>query len=312
MRIIPFALVVFGVTACGEDHKSESDHPHPHPGAAEKPADHGSSTDLGTLTVAGKQFGIVRLGDLVPGKEGAFEVHPKGIAAAELAGLNVYLWVESQDGTQLSAAAKGSPEGDALHFHMTPRKSDKAPFRVILRLRADGTDERAGLPLDGHGHEHHDGPHQGVPASFRGGDVTGHLELKLHDDKGDLELWLGEDAEITRPFDLPLDARAEIEFVDVGGRKVTLRPRNRTRNELAALRPVDVPPDRALPVGRRSWSRRPSTPTGGVPRRPFAAHLQPCGGANAIARGFRPPHKRRGRCNSQLRRKSPELPEAKH
>lgn len=221
MRIIPFALVVLGVTACGEDH----------PGEATKPADHGSSTDLGTLTVAGKQFGIVRLGDLVPGKEGAFEVHPKGIAAAELASLNVYLWVESQDGTQLSAAAKGSPEGDALHFHMTPRKSDKAPFRVILRLRADGTDERAGLPLDGHGHEHHDGPHHGVPASFRGGDVTGHLELKLHDDKGDLELWLGEDAEITRPFDLPLDARPEIEFVDVGGRKVTLRPRNRTKNE---------------------------------------------------------------------------------
>lgn len=222
-----FALIL---VACGDDEQSAPEHPHPHPDEAARPADHGASTDLGTLTVAGRQFGVVRLGDLTPGKEGALEVHPRGIAAAELASLNVYLWIESEDGTQLSAPAKGSPEGSALHFHVTPRQGEKVPFRVVLRLRADGTDERAGLPLDGHGHEHHDGPHHGVPAVFKSGTVTGHLELKLHDDRGDLELWLGEDAAFARPFDLPLDATIEIEFVDVQGRRVTLQPRNKTTN----------------------------------------------------------------------------------
>lgn len=231
ITLIPFALVMLGLLACGEDERPETTPPAPIPGEAAGLADHGSSTDLGTLTVSGKQFGIIRLGELVPGKESAFEVHPKDMAASEVGSLNVYLWVESQDGTQLSAAAKGSAEGSVLHFHVTPRKGEKVPSRVVLRLRADGTDERARLPLDGHGHEHRDGPHQGVPAAFQGGDVSGHLELKLHDDKGDLELWLAEDPEFTRPFDLALDASIEVEFIDVAGRTVTLRPRNRTKNE---------------------------------------------------------------------------------
>ena len=190
-----------------------------------------ASTDLGKLTVAGQQFGIVRLGDLVPGEEGAFEVRPEGVAASEMASLNVYLWVESQDSTQLSAAAKGSVEGDALHFYVTPRKGDKKPLRAVLRVRAEGVDERSSLPLDGHGHEHRDAPHHGVPAAFTDGPVTGHLELKLHDDRGDLELWLAEDAAFNRPFDLPMDATIEIEFVDIDERKVTLIPRNRAKNE---------------------------------------------------------------------------------
>src|SRR5690606_14173734 len=144
---------------------------------------------------------------------------------------NAYLWVESQDGTQLSAPEKGLPSGDRLHFHVTPRQDEKAPYRVVLRLRSGDSDERGSLPLDGHGHEHVEGPHHGVPATFSGDGSQGHLELKLHDDKGDLELWLAEDAAFQRPFDLPLDATVEVEFIDVDGRKATLRPRNTTTNE---------------------------------------------------------------------------------
>ncbi len=191
---------------------------------------HGTATDLGTVTVGGREFGIVMLGELQPGKEGAFEVHPKGDAAAELDTLNVYLWVESQDGTQLSAPAKGGREGTGLHFHVTPRAGEQVPHRAVLRLRAEGLDERGSLPLDGHGHEHAEGAHHGVPAEFSGGGRTGHLELKLHDDKGDLELWLSEDAAGSRPFDLPLDATVQVEFIDLEDRTVTLRPRDADRN----------------------------------------------------------------------------------
>jgi hypothetical protein len=228
-HILPFAILASLIASCGGEQQPNADKPIA-PGAGQPP-DHGKAADLGTVTVAGKQFGIVRLGDLVPGKEGAFEVHPKGLASGELATLNAYLWVESQDGAQLSAPEKGSPSGSALHFHVTPRKDAKVPFRVVLRLRSGSTDERGSLPLDGHGHDHAEGPHQGVTATFKGGDVTGHLELKLHDDKGDLELWLAEDAAFQKPFDLPLDSTVEIEFVDVGNRKVTLRPRNNDENE---------------------------------------------------------------------------------
>lgn len=230
-----FTMLATLLVGCGEGGQTPAPSGSgPQGGAQPQPpaaSDHGTETDLGELTVADREFRIVRLGELVPGKEGAFEVYGTGMSDADLKSLNAYLWVESQDGTQLSSSEKGLPGGDRLHFHVTPRKGDKEPFRVVLRLRVDGTDERASLPLSGHGHEHVEGPHHGVPATFSGGDVNGHLELKLHDDKGDLELWLAGDASYATPFDLSLDAAIEIEFVDVEGRKVVLRPRDTSRNE---------------------------------------------------------------------------------
>ena len=79
-------------------------------------------------------------------------------------------------------------------------------------------------------HEVFDGRHGGITAVFKGGDTNGYLELKLHDDKGDLEIYLGTNEKVTEPFDLPLDATVEIEFADYDGRKVTLRPRDRDQN----------------------------------------------------------------------------------
>jgi hypothetical protein len=196
-----------------------------------KTSDHGASLPLGTVAVGTRQFDVVRLGELVQGKEGAFEVIPKNVPADQFATLNGYLWLESQDGTQVSAPEKGGREGNKWHFHATPQPGDKKPFRVVLRVRTEGADERGSLPLDGHGHEHVEGPHHGVPAKFTGGGATGHLELKLHDDKGDLELWLYEDDKMTKPFDLPLASTVAIEFVDKAGKKVTLRPRNADKNE---------------------------------------------------------------------------------
>lgn len=81
------------------------------------------------------------------------------------------------------------------------------------------------------------GPHSGEAATFLSGVITGHLELKLHDDKGDLELWLCEDEKFEQPFDLALDAAVEVEFLDVDGRKITLRPRNTGKNEDEAGQP---------------------------------------------------------------------------
>ena len=227
-------LAALLLSACGDPARplpSAADKKPAPEAAKEKPAsDHGNKTDLGTLTLSGNKFKIVRLGKLEPGKESAFEVHPQGASSEDLASWNLYLWVEDKAGTQLSAPTKGTVENSALHFHVTPRKAETSPGKVVLRLRSDGTDVRAKLPLDGHGHDHVEGPHSGVPATFKGNE-NGHLELKLHDDKGDLELWLSQDAALTKPFDLPLTDSVEIEFIDVDGRKVTLRPRNTEKNE---------------------------------------------------------------------------------
>ncbi|MFT4840115.1 MAG: hypothetical protein ACI8UD_002210 [Planctomycetota bacterium] len=238
---IALAFLAF-MTACGGD-KPADDSGGAQPantgsaagsttGHADGHADgHGAATSLGTVTVASNQFEIVRLGELVKGSEGALEVIPKSIAAPQWSDLNLYLWLESQDGTQVSESAKGDATEKGFHFHVTPGSDDKDAFRVMLRVRHGGGDERNSLPLDGHGHEHIEGPHHGVPATFAGGGQQGHLELKLHDDKGDLELWLNRDATLSQPFDLPIDSTIEIEFVDVSGKKVTLRARNKTTNE---------------------------------------------------------------------------------
>ena len=223
-------LAMVSLAGCGDEKKpaggaEQASEPKP------PPSGHGNKADLGTLTVAGNKFSIARLGKLVPGKEGSFNVRPQGVSSDDLAKWNLYLWVEDKKGTQLSAPSKGTIEGSALHFHVTPRDSESPPVRVVLRLRADGIDARAGLPLDGHGHEHKEGPHHGIPATFTGDGASGHLELKLHDDKGDLELWLFQDAAFSKPFDLPLSGIIEIEFIDVHGRKVTLRPRDQEKNE---------------------------------------------------------------------------------
>ncbi len=237
------ALVALGsllLAACG-DGGSRAPQPAAGSGApapASAPDHAGESRDLGRVTIAGHEFGVVRLGDLVPGREGAFEVTlVAGPDGADLAKLNVYAWVEAEGGAQVSAPTKGTLEKGRLHFHLTPRADAAAPRSVVLRLRAGGgggnVDERGSLPLDGHGHEHGAAPHDGVVAAFQGPDgrVAGHLELKLHDDKGDLELWLARDAKITQPLDLPLDAAVRVTFADFGDRVVELRARNRDRNE---------------------------------------------------------------------------------
>lgn len=211
-----WALVaVLAVAGFGCDSGNDHGHDHPHPGeekSAGEDASHGDATDLGRLQVAGREFKVVRFGEVTPGKESAFEVEGVGISNDQLAKLNLYLWVEDESGAQLSAPAKGDREGVGLHFHVTPRAGKGDPYRVVLRLRSGDTDERTSLPLSGSGSQ-------------------GFLELKLHDDKGDLELWLAKDEKVTEPFDLPLASEIQVEFIDVGGRTVTLRPRNQQQNE---------------------------------------------------------------------------------
>ena len=92
----------------------------------------------------------------------------------------------------------------------------------------------------GHGHSHgptedlkdHLAPNHGIAVPFMAGDKQiGYAELKLHDDKGDLELWLTQNMEASVPFDLPLDAVITVTFADKEQKAVELRVRNTKQNE---------------------------------------------------------------------------------
>ncbi|MHC4829888.1 MAG: hypothetical protein ACYTFT_05975 [Planctomycetota bacterium] len=240
-----FMLIVGAMAAlagCPSQHAEDAHHGHDHghdhgPGAAAHEemvavSSHGEKRAIGQLTVGGHTLELTLLGEPTAGKESGLEAHPVGAKSSDLAGVSVYAWLEDSAGKQLSPPDKAKLEGGALHFHLNPR-ADSAPSRVVVRVRGDGVDERAGLPLSGHGHEHEETPHSGVVSPFLGASskVLGHLELKLHDDKGDLELWLAHDADFDKPFDLPLTTSIRVQFIDLEGREIELRPRNNDKNE---------------------------------------------------------------------------------
>lgn len=86
----------------------------------------------------------------------------------------------------------------------------------------------------GHAHDHgHEEGGQGVLSKVTSPDGAdaGFLELKLHADKGDLEVWIGTDEKLASPFDLPLDTKVTVTFLDRDNRTVQLAARNRDRNE---------------------------------------------------------------------------------
>jgi len=228
------SLLLASAFGCGSEKSERPVAAPPSKTTASDPRDegHGAALDLGTLELAGHTLRVSMFGEAKPGVEGAFGVKLEGGTVADLAKLNVYLWVEDRAGTQLSAPSKGDIEGGGLHFHVKPRAGAGTPYRAVVRVRTGDLDERGTLPLDGHGHEHGGSPHDGVVATWKSADAqaTGHLELKLHDDKGDLELWLARDAAISQPQDLPLDSVVEVTFVDAG-KKVEMRVRNRDQNE---------------------------------------------------------------------------------
>lgn len=88
--------------------------------------------------------------------------------------------------------------------------------------------EAAGMPHL-HGNE---GPHDGFlhPVFGAGGEQVGTAEIKLHDDAGDLEIWLTQGGHGGAPWRLPLDSILILKFPD-HGKEVALGVRDRELNK---------------------------------------------------------------------------------
>lgn len=221
------------LAACGEQTNGPPAGPEGGPPAASPggTSHHGAVVALGHVELGGRRFAVARHGPCRSGEEGAFVVSRLGEGDAP----SLFLWVADAEGEQISAPARGDRSADAWHFHVTPREDAGEPARVVVRLREGDLDERVGMPL----HHGAQPAHGGVAAPLRdaAGTITGWVELKLHDDKGDLELWLAQDPAMEKPLDLPLDSVIEAGFAALDNRTVELRVRNTTSNEDEAGNP---------------------------------------------------------------------------
>jgi len=81
-------------------------------------------------------------------------------------------------------------------------------------------------------HDHDHAPHHGIMVPMLSNGIpVAYAEVKLHDDKGDIEVWLTADEAGTQPFDLPLDARIDLITSKLEPAGVVLKVRNTTQNE---------------------------------------------------------------------------------
>ena len=227
MRHMIFILTVSLIlTSCGGDDSADSTGQTPpgpqtgHGGGSH----HGAIVALGAVKLADQTFTIAREGECAPGKECAFAVAHVGKAAPSA----LYLWVENAAGVQVSASIQNEGDGGHWHFHVSPQPNAQ-PTKVVLRLREGDKDERASLPL----HAGAAPRNHGIcaPIADTSGEVVGWMELKLHDDKGDLELWLTTDSAMTQPMDTSPETKITATFPTLGDRTVRLKVRNSDGNE---------------------------------------------------------------------------------
>ena len=214
--LLCFALLSI-LAACGD---SEPQSPAPQANAhSHASGHHGAITSLGTIQVDGVGFAVARHGVCETGKEAAFVI--TCLSADSSPALT--LWVEDANGRQINTGAKSEATGDDLHFHSTPKGE---PAQLVIKGENGHT-----VRIDPHGAA---GPiRDGIAAPLIDvrGKVAGWIELKLHDDKGDLELWLSADGRMATPLDLPIDSTLSLSFKSHDNKLVQLRARNTAQNE---------------------------------------------------------------------------------
>ena len=95
---------------------------------------------------------------------------------------------------------------------------------------AESTPEASQAQHADHGHDH--APNHGIMVAMKSNMIpVAYAEVKLHDDKGDIEIWLTTDEAGTQPFDLPLDATVTLITSKLEPAGVELKVRNTTQNE---------------------------------------------------------------------------------
>ncbi|KAK7240440.1 hypothetical protein SO694_00112098 [Aureococcus anophagefferens] len=192
------------------------DHGHGH-GHDHGGGEHAQVISLGTATLGGGTLMADREGECAAGAATTFGVEALGAGAAD-GGLGR----ERPPRAALRARARRGPRGHALALHDHARRR-RGPRYLVVCSDEDHIARFALFPGAA--------PARGgilAPLYVAGGDHAGFLELKLHDDLGDLELWLTDLK--GGPLDVPHSAFVALKCASLG-RAVKLGIRNLDSNE---------------------------------------------------------------------------------
>ncbi|MFT5470771.1 MAG: hypothetical protein ACI8UO_005902 [Verrucomicrobiales bacterium] len=177
---------------------------------------------LGTFDIKGIKVEAAQgHGKVEAGKEGHLVIK---LPYSDKGDTVVRAWIGTDDRT-LSTVGKGdyASAHDDYDIHaVAPDPLPEGAKWWVQIQKPNGAKSVGSIPL----RKDVIGPHEGMLADFKGG----RLELKLHDDKGDLELWLTS-ADGKKPFDLAADAKITVAFEDAKEASVTLVVRNTAKNE---------------------------------------------------------------------------------
>jgi len=210
------------------DEKKEHGHGHSHEHADGHQA--AKIVALGTVTVGGATFMVDREGQIESGKVTEF-----GVELISGSAVPSEAWLANPDGTKVCEPVKGEGHDTHWHFNVEPLMPVKKSA-FVLKVG----DQEAVLDFVRGATPHNDG----ILSVFKAAhppEWRGFLELKLHDDAGDLELWLYANAGNatpwqastgkSTPFDIPKETVVRLNFPSHEGKTIELRIRNADKNE---------------------------------------------------------------------------------
>jgi len=149
------------------------------------------------------EFGVERVG---PGKAAGFKA-----------------WVQDGKGEKISEAVEGEGHDDHWHFHIKPTADDASMFALGSGDQVSTISVHPGAAP----------ANDGIMAVLedKDGKHVGFIELKLHDDAGDLELWICKDGAMSEPLDFPASTSLKVSFPTHDNRSIQMNVRNNDKNE---------------------------------------------------------------------------------
>lgn len=178
---------------------------------------------LGTVTVGGATFMVDRDGQVEAGGVTEFGVELVGAPGV----VPSKGWLANPDGTQVCEPVSGEGHGTHWHFNVEPLEPVKKSKFVLQAGGEEASIDWARGQAPGNG---------GILSVFKGDAKPLYLELKMHGDAGDLELWLTRDTaggkpKASKPFDVPKETVVRIAFPSHPGKSVELRVRDGEQNK---------------------------------------------------------------------------------
>jgi len=203
----------------GHGHSHGDGHGHSH-GEGHGSGHHADGiVSLGNLTIASEKFMVDREGQVDKGFETTFGVERVGPGKAT----GFKAWVQDSKGQPLCEPVEGDSHDNHFHFAVTPKTSDAQTLAISCGDQVSAISVHPGAAP----------ANDGIlsPLEDADGKLVGFIELKLHDDAGDLELWLCKDGAMSEPLDFPASTSITLTFATHDNRSVQLSVRNNDQNE---------------------------------------------------------------------------------